>query len=98
MRQGQERVARLFERTLNQLCASPGAVPGEMILWLLMVWRTSALRQADDQQFDDWLHEVVGAIRLTSWEQAKGVLKSAVWIDAIHDPRGKQVLNEILGS
>ncbi|KAH8896139.1 hypothetical protein GQ53DRAFT_640012 [Thozetella sp. PMI_491] len=68
-------------------------------LWLLAVARVSILDGPEDH---GWLVDrqvaVKQALELSTWFKAKEVLRSFLWVDMVHDERGREFFNAKLDS
>lgn len=64
-------------------------VPAPLLLWMLLL--RHALQQPGKTPSHDtrWLPEVIGRLGLSSWEGARQIVKTMVWIDFLHDAKGK---------
>ncbi|KPM35977.1 hypothetical protein AK830_g10602 [Neonectria ditissima] len=85
---GQGSLAEMFSAALLRLQISSVDVPPAVLFWLLTVMNTSFSNDAEAQHVG-WLEEVIGLVRLASWDEARKVLKSMVWIDSLNDSKGK---------
>jgi hypothetical protein len=63
-------------------------VPRPLLLWMLMLWH--GLRHAETPPYDEqWASEVIGRLALASWQEARQLLNTMVWIEFLHGPQGK---------
>lgn len=63
-------------------------VPGPLLFWMLMLWQ--GLRPAETPPHDEqWMSEVIGRFGLPSWQEARELLNTMVWIEFLHGPQGK---------
>ncbi|KAH8889177.1 hypothetical protein GQ53DRAFT_842910 [Thozetella sp. PMI_491] len=67
-----------------------------MILWFTFIGRLSVLGTSDDST---WLRTQLCstkcALDLVNWAETRQVLKSILWVDAVHDEGGKNFFEEI---
>lgn len=63
-------------------------VPGPLLFWMLMLWQ--GLRNAERPPHDEqWMSEVICHLGLASWQEARQLLNTMVWIEFLHGPQGK---------
>jgi hypothetical protein len=69
----------------------------KLTLWLLVVGRVSVLASPEDSC---WLKAKISttsqALGLASWKEARLVLKTFIWIDAMHDEPGKIIFDDAM--
>lgn len=64
----------------------------EMRLWLYFMAGLSLFPVGERDWLVNGLKKCLRTLRLTSWSEAKVVLKQYLWIDMIHDTEGERVL------
>ncbi|KAI0506272.1 hypothetical protein F5B22DRAFT_624274 [Xylaria bambusicola] len=66
-------------------------VSQEFAFWLFIIASISVLSDSDA----DWLHpllrQVAGTLELQTWDQARKLLSTIMWIDSVHGNAGKRV-------
>lgn len=68
----------------------------DLWLWILFVAAISAVPHEDDQWLMPLLRAALQRIGTTTWEPVRDILKSIMWIDALHDKDGKRVFDTAL--
>lgn len=86
MRQRQTQLDDGFGRVLLVLKDLEGfkASP-KLNFWLLVMWHTCVSTTSENGTLTEWLKSLVKQLRLDTWKDAKDVLKSLMWIDALFD-------------
>ncbi|KAF7535772.1 hypothetical protein G7Z17_g13151 [Cylindrodendrum hubeiense] len=85
---GEGRLKESFSNALLKLQESFIEVPPPVLFWLLTLLNTSFSTDAEGRHAG-WFSEVIELVHLSSWEEARKVLKSLVWIDSLNDSKGK---------
>lgn len=71
----------------------------KLTLWLLVIGRVSVLDSPEDSC---WLKAKLSttsqALGLLSWKEARLVLKTFIWMDAMHDEPGKIIFDDAIRS
>lgn len=70
--------------------------PSQIIIWLLTVGGISIFTTSDDTWLKHSLQEHIVICKLKSWSEMRGILKSFMWIDLLHDKPGKDIFDSIL--
>lgn len=70
-------------------------VPDSILFWLVVQRHMLSLNGHDNEPDGSLFRELVGRVHLSSWDEARGVLKSALWIDVLNDPQGRAVFEAI---
>ncbi|TVY25378.1 hypothetical protein LHYA1_G003709 [Lachnellula hyalina] len=68
----------------------------ELWLWILFIAAISAVTDEDDQWLMPLLRAAFRRTGTTTWEPVRDILKSIMWIDALHDKDGKRVFDLVL--
>jgi len=68
----------------------------ELWLWILFIAAISAVTDEDDQWLMPLLRAAFRRTGTTTWEPIRDILKSIMWIDALHDKDGKRVFDLVL--
>lgn len=65
-------------------------------LWLLITGAISIFGEHDDQWLKPQLLCIINSCCLDSWDQARDILHSIMWIDLLHDRLGKRYFNSVV--
>lgn len=65
-------------------------------LWLLMTGAVSIFGEHDDQWLKPQLLSIINSCSLDSWDQARDILHSIMWIDILHDYLGKRYFDSVV--
>lgn len=65
-------------------------------LWLLMTGAVSVFKEHDDQWLKPQLFSIINSCGLDSWDQARDILHSFMWIDLLHDHLGKKFFDSVV--
>jgi hypothetical protein len=85
----------LYRDALFKLYTSTNLdVPIHILLWLVMV--SQVVTPATPDWLHSWLSDIVYRAGIISWAQARDLLRSLVWVDFLHDPRGKLTFEAIM--
>lgn len=71
-------------------------VPHCFQLWLLMTGAVSIFNENDDQWLKPNLLSIISSCSLDSWDQARDILHSIMWIDLLHDHLGKRYFDSVV--
>ena len=71
-------------------------VPYYFQLWLLMTGAVSIFNEHDDQWLKPNLLSIFNSCSLDSWDQARDILRSIMWIDLLHDHLGKRYFDSVV--
>lgn len=71
-------------------------VPHYFQLWLLMTGAVSIFQEQDDQWLKPQLLSIINSCGLDSWDQARDILYSIMWIDLLHDHLGKRYFDSVV--
>ncbi|KAL3486010.1 hypothetical protein BJX62DRAFT_229093 [Aspergillus germanicus] len=63
--------------------------------WCLILGGIVAEQQAERQWFVQELKDILAVLRISTWGQLKGVLRSFLWLDSACDPGGRQLWMEM---
>ncbi|EXJ91049.1 hypothetical protein A1O1_04156 [Capronia coronata CBS 617.96] len=91
-----ERLCNLFDAALLRLCqvsANEVPLPPLVLLWLLILRHLVAYQERcseSDSWQTVWLDKAVVLTGVDTWLQAQRVLRSVMWVDFVHDERGKE--------
>lgn len=93
MEQPYDRVLKLYNHALSKLRkATDVDLPIPMVLWLTMLAQLVAHVEPSHTDWKRiWLDETVSRAGISSWSQAREMLKSVAWVDFIHDRPGKAI-------
>jgi hypothetical protein len=69
-----------------------------IMLWPFMVGGLSIFSTLDDKWLKDSLQEHLDMCHIKSWNELRDVLKSRMWISALHDKPGKDIFHSVLES
>ena len=75
-----ESLAEIVERHLPAEWPRP-----ELLFWLLIVGSISVWKAGSQSFVLDTLRDLAYQLRIRTWTDAKAVLKSILWVDALHD-------------
>ena len=93
-----DQLLNLYNDSLSQLRkATDIDLPVSILLWLTML--SYVIVHEDPSRKDEeraWLDEAITRADIDSWSQAREILKSVVWIDFMHDRRGKEVFESAI--
>jgi hypothetical protein len=89
-----EYMVNLFRGALLKARASAIDLPPPIQLWLLFTWGLFTGTKFDGDWYTSWLCEVIELVQVRTWDEARKVLKSVVWIDFLHDPHGKRIFQD----
>ncbi|KAF5632969.1 uncharacterized protein FTJAE_7354 [Fusarium tjaetaba] len=96
MKQRQAYLDESFRDALMDLKKAATRPPDTVLLWLLVIWRTSSSQVGGDEAIEEWLLEVMGGLGICSWPELHKALKSVLWIDCLFDTSSKRILEPIL--
>jgi len=89
-RQQNNFLANSFRDALVKMQSSEARYPPAIELWLLFMF---ALYAGVGSRKIDWLssrlEQTIQLLDIRTWDDAKRVLKSVMWIDFLHDPSGR---------
>lgn len=77
-------------------------VPDPVLLWLLLLWHVLLWvprGEHDDQislQSQLWLSAVIDRLGLSTWDEARKMVKTMVWIGFLHDAKAEAAFGEAL--
>ena len=92
MKQPYEHLFSLFSNSLSKLCQSTSIiVPQPIMLWLMILYHMVSYKQPSPEDWHSvWLGKAVSLTRVKAWPDARGILKSVMWVDFVHDAPGKE--------
>jgi len=71
---------------------SSNVISPELMIWLLVVVEITSPSSVDGEQSRESLRECLSLFQPTTWDEMRGVLKSTMWIDRLHDLPGREAL------
>ncbi|KAH6899740.1 hypothetical protein B0T10DRAFT_4199 [Thelonectria olida] len=89
-KEGQDRVGEKLINALLRLRGLSIKIPPQVTFWFLMVLNVSFSSDVG-RRHDMWFDEVIETMGISTWGEAREVLKSLIWIDGLHDLKGKAV-------
>ncbi|KAK9771095.1 putative Transcription factor domain-containing protein [Seiridium cardinale] len=90
-----EHLARRFRHALSLLRYNKEVMPAELRLWLYMAGPICVFDDAEAALYPA-LIEVLRYLQLTTWEEVKQTMKTILWVDFLHDFRGKSIVKAVL--
>jgi hypothetical protein len=93
------RFQHLGHQLRNAICAVDDheqETSGMVILWCLLVTGLPAITELDEAWFMPLLIKQVRNEGAKSWDEMRNILKTFLWIDALHDKEGKKLYNQAL--
>ncbi|KAK6079207.1 hypothetical protein SCUP234_05760 [Seiridium cupressi] len=90
-----EHLARRFRHALSLLRYNKEVMPAELRLWLYMAGPICVFDDAEAALYPP-LIEVLRYLQLTTWEEVKQTMKAILWVDFLHDFRGKSIVKAVL--
>lgn len=90
--QDHTRLMTRFGDALQKLRKSSPTVtiPQPMIFWMLLMWHQMWF-PGERQHDSDWLSDVINNLQISSWDEARTMVKAVIWIDFLHDRKGEAV-------
>lgn len=85
-------LSNMYRRCLADLSA---IIPPQTLLWLLSCGYISLFFQEDGDWLRPWLRTSFDACIIGSWNEARTILKSYLWVDFIHDGIGLKMFAEV---
>jgi len=86
----------IFRDGLLKMQARETNYPPAIQVWLLF---TFAIYTSAGSYKDDWLYtrleEALELLHIRTWDEARPVLKSVMWIDFLHDPVGSNIFKTL---
>lgn len=96
MKQRQTFLDDSFRDALTELRKASVRPPLVVLLWLLVLWETSVLKDSGSDELLEWTSELLRDLKIDSWEGIREVLKKVIWIDCLFDATGKRIFKPIL--
>ncbi|KAF5677628.1 hypothetical protein FHETE_1679 [Fusarium heterosporum] len=96
MKQRQIYLDDSFKGALLELKKSPVQPPSALLLWLLVLWKTTGGNGPSDNVFSGWTCEVIRGLGIESWAGMRDVLKTVLWIDCLFDTPSRHIFEPIL--
>lgn len=84
MRQRQTQLDHDFTEALLRLENAKHDAPLAILFWTLIVWQTCSSSHTTNSRLTAWLRQATEQLGLSTCQDAKRVLKSALWIDNIY--------------
>ncbi|KAK9420521.1 putative Transcription factor domain-containing protein [Seiridium unicorne] len=81
-----------YRRCLLNL-KSPGALPSQVLLWLLMIGSVSVFSAVDGVWLLPWMRVNIGLCDTDDWHKLRRELKACPWIDVLHDKPGREIFD-----
>ncbi|KAF2498479.1 hypothetical protein BU16DRAFT_536502 [Lophium mytilinum] len=85
-----ERLAQDLKRALSMLGRSSEAIPAQLIVWLYITGSICVFNEHEQAYFQPVLVEALQSMR--SWHEIRSSLKSVLWVDVLHDPPAKHMV------
>ena len=95
MKQRQAYLDGSFRDALGELRKASVQPPRAVVLWLLVLWEMN-VQGADCDEFLEWACEALRAMKISSWDGIREVLKTVIWIDCLFDASGRRAFEPIL--
>ena len=97
MKQRHERLSSSFRSALLKLSRSRSVkLPPPIMLWLTAFYYMELKREPSPEDgLSIFLDEAAPLTEADAWPQARRVLKSAMWVDFVHDAPGEKVFEAI---
>ncbi|CZR65804.1 uncharacterized protein PAC_15704 [Phialocephala subalpina] len=70
--------------------------PSQLMFWLLIVGIISIFTSPEDVWLKKALRKHMEICQIKSWDEMRGILKSFMWIDLLHDKPGKDIFESVL--
>jgi hypothetical protein len=86
----------LFSNTLTKLKSRSDEVPPALVFWLLMIWSVSVLTTPSINPHAVWLRQTTEVLSISSWDEARVLLKSMIWIESLCDLQGQLIFDEMM--
>ncbi|MCJ1431347.1 hypothetical protein MMC27_000698 [Xylographa pallens] len=86
-------LASLFRDCFARLTTTSSHLSPQLVLWLLMVGAVSVFDGSNDIWFNNLLRNSIRRCKVDSWSEMRDLLLSFMWIDLVHDKRGKRAFD-----
>jgi hypothetical protein len=91
--EGQNALAEPLCEILHEMAIDADGCPDPVALWLVMVWKSLVTEDLAQNLHNSFLQDRIASLGLRSWEDAETILRSLIWVDSLHGPRGKMAFN-----
>lgn len=91
-------LSEAFDNALKTLQQSPTIASPMVTFWLLMVRSIAFSANTGTSIYEIWLSEIIQLIPMSSWDQARQILNSIMWIDVLHGSKGVVVFHNVMTS
>ncbi|RDW89759.1 hypothetical protein BP6252_01791 [Coleophoma cylindrospora] len=89
-------LAQHFKTALSPLNHKTGVVPEKLTLWLYIIGAISIFDEHEQTWLQPLLTEVLQIMNMTSWNEVRLSLKSVLWVNVLHDPFAKKLIETTL--
>jgi hypothetical protein len=91
-----EHLAQCLMGFLSLIIHQSTPMPAQLTLWLYIIGAVSVFDDQEQALFRPGLMEVLHSLNLKSWNEVRLSLKSVLWVDVLHDPPAKQIVEATL--
>lgn len=93
-----EYLAQRLNMAMISLRHKNRGVPVRLALWIYIIAAISVLDERDKVYLQPALVEVVRELKFGSWDEVRLMLKSILWVDVLHDPLAKEMVEDTLSA
>ncbi|KAI0844415.1 hypothetical protein F5Y00DRAFT_274033 [Daldinia vernicosa] len=86
----------LTQRLKQVLFQSTETIPVHLLIWVYIIYAVSSFDRGDQVWLHSSLAQVLQRTNLRSWSGIRAMLKSIVWLDAVHDSLAKCLIERIM--
>lgn len=87
-----EFLSQNMKTSVSLLKDHDGNIPAPLMLWIYIVGAVSVFDEQEQAAFQPDLIEVLRVMKLKSWKEVTSSLKSAIWVDVLHDLLAKRII------
>lgn len=91
-----EYLAQRIKSAFTKLMHRTGAVAAWLTLWLYVIGAVSVFGGHGQAWLRPALAEELGTMKISSWNEVRLSLKSLLWVNVLHDPPAKKIVEATL--
>lgn len=93
-----EYLAQRLNMAMTSLRHNNRGVPVRLALWIYIIAAISVLDEREKVYLQPALIEVIRELEFGSWDEVRLMLKSILWVDVLHDPLAKEMVEDTLSA
>lgn len=93
-----EYLAQRLNTAMTSLRHNNRGVPVRLALWIYIIAAISVLDEREKVYLQPALIEVIRELEFGSWDEVRLMLKSILWVDVLHDPLAKEMVEDTLSA